>query len=66
MKTERYLYTEWYDDDDITAMLFDHQSDPGENENIADRPAAADVVKRLSRLIREELLRAAQIDQRKF
>ncbi len=66
VKTQRYLYTEWYDDGRIVPMLFDHQTDPGENDNIAARPDSAGLVKQLSRLIREELLRTGQIDQRKF
>ena len=66
VKTERYLYTEWYDSGQRVPMLFDHQRDPGENVNIANRPAAADIVQRLSRLIREEQLRTQEIDQRKF
>jgi iduronate 2-sulfatase len=66
VKTERYLYTQWDDGGEVVPMLFDHQTDPGENENIADQPAAAELVKRLSGMISQELLRVREIDHRKF
>ncbi len=67
VKTDRYLYTEWTDEEGrVTPMLFDHLKDPGENENIARQPEAAHVVERLSRMIKQELLRTRLIDERKF
>lgn len=45
VKTDRYLYTEWADGQ---RMLFDHQTDPYENTNIAYKPESATVVARLS------------------
>jgi len=67
VKTDRYLYTEWHDHDGgIIPMLFDHEKDPMENENIANRPEAAEIVERHSLMIKEELLRTRQIDQKKF
>ena len=54
VRTDRYLYTEWTDDEGtLTArMLYDHQCDPAENRNIAERPGAADLVADLSRILR--------------
>ncbi len=67
VKTDRYLYTEWTDDEGrITPMLFDHRTDPDENENIAHRPENAAVIERHSLLIKKELLRTRQIDQKKY
>jgi iduronate 2-sulfatase len=39
MRTDRYRYTEWKDrttSEVIAAELYDHDKDPGENENLAD------------------------------
>ncbi len=52
VKTDRYLYTEWRKKGTIThRMLFDHELDPMENTNIADKPDAQPVVDRLSALL---------------
>lgn len=52
VKTDRYLYTEWRKDGTIThRMLFDHELDPMENINIADKPHAKPVIDRLSALL---------------
>ncbi|MFO7899710.1 MAG: DUF4976 domain-containing protein, partial [Planctomycetota bacterium] len=50
IRTDRYLYTEWTDDEgELTArMLYDHQADPDENENISERPEHAALVEELS------------------
>lgn len=67
VKTDRYLYTEWVDEEGrITPMLFDHLKDPRENENIANRPESAAIVERHSLMIKKELLRTRQIDLKKF
>ena len=41
MRTERYRYIEWLDKETgetIARELYDHETDPAENENIAGRP----------------------------
>lgn len=51
MRTDRYRMTVWVDRQDHTKVdateLYDHQTDPQENTNIASLPANKDVVKRL-------------------
>lgn len=49
VKTDRYLYTEWSSG---SKMLFDHQSDPQENINIANKPELAGTVAYLSSLLK--------------
>ncbi len=51
VRTDRYLYTEWTDEQgQVTArMLYDHEADPDENHNIAVRPEHAEVVEDLAR-----------------
>lgn len=56
LRTERYRYTEWLDmrtQGVIARELYDHQSDPAENSNIVDDPAASDPVKKLAALLKE-------------
>ncbi len=51
MRTERYRYIEWLENStgSIAAReLYDHETDPDENENIADRPEYAALLKTLS------------------
>ncbi|MBN2415525.1 sulfatase [bacterium] len=51
IRTDRYRYGEWYHRDtrEIAGVeLYDHASDPGENENIASRPENAALVQELS------------------
>jgi arylsulfatase A-like enzyme len=52
MRTERYRFTRWVQRDDPTQVdaveLYDHQSDPQENVNIAADPQNADLVARLT------------------
>ncbi len=52
VRTERYRYTEW-DSGKRGTQLYDYETDPGESRNLADDPGHADVVKRLSALLRE-------------
>ena len=49
VKTDRYIYTEWPNGD---RMLFDHQTDPDENVNVADQPEYAEVASRLREALR--------------
>jgi choline-sulfatase len=59
IRTPRYRYTQWGADGSEGAELYDHQSDPRELENLAGHPQGADVIQRLSGLLRERV-RAAQ------
>ena len=51
MRTDRYRFTVWVDRDDHTKVdaveLYDHQTDPEENTNVAKDPANAELVKSL-------------------
>jgi iduronate 2-sulfatase len=51
MRTDRYRFTVWLDRDDRSKVqgieLYDHQTDPQENQNIAKQPAHAELVKQL-------------------
>lgn len=54
VRTERYRYVEWRDrlsGSLIAAELFDHETDPLENENIASRPGNEELVKQLARIL---------------
>ena len=55
VRTDRYLYTEWTDDEGAPTarMLYDHQRDPDENKNISERPDNAALVESLSRTLRD-------------
>jgi arylsulfatase A-like enzyme len=50
VRTDRYLYTEWTDAQGQVAarMLYDHQTDPDENVNLAGRNDLAETVRELS------------------
>ncbi len=49
MRTDRWRYVEWRKGAElIDRELYDHQSDPGENENVAARPEHAAVLAQLS------------------
>ena len=52
VKTDRYLYTEWKKKGRVTdRMLYDHETDPLENRNIAEEPEAREIVDPLSGLL---------------
>ena len=55
IRTDRYRYTEWTDDDGqmVARMLYDHQVDPAENVNISEEPENQELVKKLSKMIRD-------------
>lgn len=55
IKTDRYRYTEWYDDQGEVSerMLYDHTIDPHENENISEYPENSDLVSRLSYMLQK-------------
>jgi iduronate 2-sulfatase len=52
MRTDRYRFTRWVDRNDHSKVdaveLYDHQTDPQENVNIANAPENADLVARLT------------------
>jgi len=50
MRTDRYRYVEWYDKAGKLAdrELYDHQTDPQENQNIAGKPENAALIERLA------------------
>ena len=57
MRTDRYRFTVWvardhHDQVDATE-LYDHQTDPGENTNLAADPAHAELVRDLMRQWRQ-------------
>jgi hypothetical protein len=51
MRTDRYRFTVWVARDDHSKVdaieLYDHKTDPQENQNIAKNPANAELVARL-------------------
>lgn len=56
MRTNRYRYVEWRDRLDnylVTNELYDHAQDPLENENVAEYPENAELVKELSKQLAE-------------
>jgi iduronate 2-sulfatase len=54
VRTARYRFTEWSvpGQDAIARELYDHQTDPLENENLAGNPEFARTAKELSKLLR--------------
>lgn len=54
IRTEQYLYTEWTNNEgDVTArMLYDHEADPDENENISEKTENRELVAKLSEMLR--------------
>ncbi len=51
----RYSYTQWTNrqGDEAARMLYDHESDPGENVNVAEHPEQRDVISRMQAILRE-------------
>ena len=53
MRTDRYRFTRWQDQGDpekvVAVELYDHQSDPDENVNIAADPGSEKLVDELTR-----------------
>jgi len=51
MRTDRYRFTEWKDQIDkrlVAVELYDHETDPQENINIAEDPEHKELVRQLS------------------
>jgi arylsulfatase A-like enzyme len=63
IKTDRYLYTEWRNEEGATyaRMLYDHRNDPGENVNIADEKSNKEIVEDLSALLHIEIEKAKKV-----
>lgn len=57
IRTERYRFTLWQDRKDAGRVhgteLYDHETDPGENVNLAGRPETAAVEQRLLEQFKE-------------
>jgi len=53
MKTDRYRYTEWNipNGEPLGIELYDHQTDPDENINIANRPENKELTAKLSKML---------------
>ncbi|MBK7600668.1 MAG: sulfatase-like hydrolase/transferase [Acidobacteria bacterium] len=51
VRTERYRYTEW--GDEMTAELYDHQTDPHEFTNLVNDPKAAPVLAEMRKTLKE-------------
>ena len=51
MKTDRYRYVEWRNrqsGEPVARELYDHQSDPAENQSIAGQPEQKELLERLA------------------
>ncbi len=59
IRTDRYLYTEWYGGDGRpkARMLYDHAKDPAENVNVAEDPAYRDAADDLARRLHAQTQR---------
>ena len=54
MRTDRYRYVEWRDKQGalVARELYDHETDPQENQNVADKPESAALVEQLAEQMR--------------
>jgi len=64
IKTDKYLYTEWYNKDGefYGRMLYDHDDDPDENLNISEMPENRALVDSLSKMLHKEIQSAIKIN----
>ncbi len=60
LRTDRYRYTEWGPEGREGAELYDHQSDPAELRNIANRPELAAIKSGLARTLHDRIRQARQ------
>ena len=58
IKTLRYRYSEWGEDGEAGAELYDHQTDPNELKNLATDPRQKQRVQQLSRHLRQRIAAA--------
>lgn len=56
MRTDRYRYTEWAEPGQapVAVELYDHETDPGENVNLAAQPESKPIVDRLGKELKEK------------
>lgn len=64
IKTDQYLYTEWYSNEGEFQgrMLYDHYLDPDENTNISEFPENKQVVDSLSEMLHKEMKSAFEVN----
>jgi len=64
IKTDRYLYTEWYSEEGefYGRMLYDHYVDPDENVNISELSINEVLVDSLSKILHKEMESAFEIN----
>jgi iduronate 2-sulfatase len=56
LRTDRWRFVEWRKAGEPNVYeLYDHQADPQENENLANRPERADLLKDLARMLHRKL-----------
>ena len=60
IRTVRYRYTEWGEDGDGGNELYDHQSDPAEMHNLSGVEEQANIVAKLSDMLRARVAQAKQ------
>jgi len=60
LRTERYRYTEWGENGQAGAELYDHENDPAEMVNLAGDPAQAALIQSLSGTLRERIAMVRQ------
>ena len=58
LRTERYRYTEWGEDGEAGAELYDHQTDPQELVNLAEDSRQANRIEALSEQLRQRIKQA--------
>jgi arylsulfatase A-like enzyme len=63
IRTSRHRYTEWGENGSEGAELYDHQSDPQELVNLANRPDHAQTVGQLSSTLRQRISEAGRIPE---
>jgi arylsulfatase A-like enzyme len=63
VRTAQYRYTEWGENGAEGNELYDHESDPQEMVNLANRAEQADTIARLSKLLHERIADARRAPQ---
>ena len=64
IKTDQFLYTEWFDKENeyLGRMLYDHYNDPNENFNISEFPRNELLVDSLNKVLHREMKAAYKIE----